>query len=141
MKSLASLSLEGRRALVTGAGTGIGKQIALGFGEAGAEVVLVGRTRAYLDETASELAAGGAVGIVIPADVTVEDDVQRIATEAGQIEKAAALWGKAGLRSAQRSALVEAAEQLRRALGQIARVSLIVQFGFQTRDFFVCAGH
>ncbi len=37
-------------------------------------------------------------------------------TEAGQIEKAAGLWGKAGHRSAQRSALVEAAEQLRRAL-------------------------
>ena len=33
-------------------------------------------------------------------------------TEAGQVEKAAALWGKAGLRSAQRSALVEATEQL-----------------------------
>jgi class 3 adenylate cyclase/predicted ATPase len=40
-------------------------------------------------------------------------------TEAGQIEKAAGLWGKAGLRSAQRSALVEAAEQLRRALDLI----------------------
>jgi class 3 adenylate cyclase/predicted ATPase len=40
--------------------------------------------------------------------------------EAGQIEKAAALWGKAGQRSAQRSALVEAAEQLRRALDLIA---------------------
>jgi class 3 adenylate cyclase/predicted ATPase len=41
-------------------------------------------------------------------------------TEAGQIEKAAGLWGKAGRRSAQRSALVEAAEQLRRALDLIA---------------------
>jgi class 3 adenylate cyclase/predicted ATPase len=41
-------------------------------------------------------------------------------TEAGVIEKAAALWGKAGLRSLARSALVEAAEQLRRALDQIA---------------------
>jgi class 3 adenylate cyclase/predicted ATPase len=44
-------------------------------------------------------------------------------TEAGQIEKAAALWGKAGLRSAQRSALVEAAEQLKRALDQIATLT------------------
>jgi class 3 adenylate cyclase/predicted ATPase len=44
----------------------------------------------------------------------------RHCTEAGQIEKAAGLWGKAGQRSAQRSALVEAAEQLRRALDQIA---------------------
>src|SRR5215471_9824811 len=41
-------------------------------------------------------------------------------TEAGQIEKAARLWGKAGQRSMERSALVEAAEQLTRALDQIA---------------------
>src|SRR6201997_2477351 len=41
-------------------------------------------------------------------------------TEAGGIEKAAFLWGKAGQRSLARSALVEAAEQLRRALDQIA---------------------
>ncbi len=41
-------------------------------------------------------------------------------TEAGVIEKAAFLWGKAGQRSLARSALVEAAEQLRRALDQIA---------------------
>jgi predicted ATPase len=47
----------------------------------------------------------------------------RHCTEAGQIAKAAALWGKAGLRSAQRSALVEAAEQLRRALNQIATLA------------------
>ena len=41
-------------------------------------------------------------------------------TEAGQIEKAAGLWGKAGQRSLERSALVEAAAQLTRALDQIA---------------------
>jgi class 3 adenylate cyclase/predicted ATPase len=41
-------------------------------------------------------------------------------TEAGQIEKSAGFWGKAGQRSLGRSALVEAAEQLTRALGQIA---------------------
>src|SRR6185312_680336 len=44
----------------------------------------------------------------------------RHCTEAGLIDKAASLWGKAGLRSLERSALVEAAEQLTRALGQIA---------------------
>ncbi len=44
----------------------------------------------------------------------------RHCTEAGQIEKAAGLWGKAGQRSLERSALVEAAEQLTRALDQIA---------------------
>jgi predicted ATPase len=41
-------------------------------------------------------------------------------TEAGQIEKAARLWGKAGQRSLERSALVEAGAQLTRALAQIA---------------------
>ena len=44
----------------------------------------------------------------------------RHCTEAGLIEKAASLWGKAGQRSLARSALVEAVEQLRRALAQIA---------------------
>jgi class 3 adenylate cyclase/predicted ATPase len=44
----------------------------------------------------------------------------RHCTEAGLIDKAAVLWGKAGLRSAKRSALVEAVEQLTRALNQIA---------------------
>jgi hypothetical protein len=46
--------------------------------------------------------------------------VARHCTEAGTIEKAARLWGKAGKRSLQRSALVEAIEQLTRALDQIA---------------------
>src|SRR5215813_204745 len=48
------------------------------------------------------------------------DLLARHYTEAGLIDKAAALWGKAGLRSVERSALVEAVEQLTRALGQIA---------------------
>jgi predicted ATPase len=46
--------------------------------------------------------------------------VARHCTEAGLAEKAAGLWGKAGLRSLERSALVEATEQLARALSQIA---------------------
>jgi class 3 adenylate cyclase/predicted ATPase len=44
----------------------------------------------------------------------------RHCTEAGLIEKAAALWGKAGQRSLDRSALVEAIDQITRALDQIA---------------------
>src|SRR5271154_6079238 len=44
----------------------------------------------------------------------------RHCTEAGLIEKAAGLWGKAGQRSLERSALAKAAAQLSRALEQIA---------------------
>jgi class 3 adenylate cyclase/predicted ATPase len=46
--------------------------------------------------------------------------VARHCSEAGLIEKAASFWGKAGQRSLQRSALLEAAEQLSRALAQLA---------------------
>src|SRR5262249_35544993 len=46
----------------------------------------------------------------------------RHCTEGGLIEKAAGPWGKAGQRSLARSALVEAVEQLRRALAQIASI-------------------
>ena len=48
----------------------------------------------------------------------------RHCTEAGLLEKAAYLWGKAGQRSLARSALVEAAEQLTRALAQIAALPI-----------------
>jgi predicted ATPase len=48
------------------------------------------------------------------------DLLARHYTEAGLIDKAATLWGKAGERSRERSALVEAVEQLTRALAQIA---------------------
>jgi class 3 adenylate cyclase/predicted ATPase len=50
------------------------------------------------------------------------DLLARHCTEAGLIDKAAVLWGKAGLRSLERSALVEAIEQLTRALEQIAKL-------------------
>ena len=48
----------------------------------------------------------------------------RHCTEAGQIEKAASLWGKAGQRSLERSALVEAVAQLTRALDQMAALPI-----------------
>jgi predicted ATPase len=51
---------------------------------------------------------------------TQPETLARHCTEAGLIEKAATLWGKAGLRSLERSALLEAIEQLTRALNQIA---------------------
>jgi class 3 adenylate cyclase len=51
------------------------------------------------------------------------ETLARHCTEAGLIEKAAGLWGKAGQRSLERSALVEAAAQLTRALEQIATLS------------------
>jgi NAD(P)-dependent dehydrogenase (short-subunit alcohol dehydrogenase family) len=80
------LDLAGRRALITGAGRGLGRALAVGFAEAGAEVVICARGRERLDATAELARAHGGGVTVIVADVTVEDDVRRLADEAGAID-------------------------------------------------------
>jgi NAD(P)-dependent dehydrogenase (short-subunit alcohol dehydrogenase family) len=62
--------LDGKTALVTGAGRGIGRAIALALAAAGAELVLVSRTKSQLDEVAREIAQGGGKAQVLPFDVT-----------------------------------------------------------------------
>ena len=78
--------LEGQTALVTGAGTGLGKAIALGLAAAGARVCLVGRRAGPLAETADLLGWRGLQSVSIAADVTKEDDVERLAREAGAVD-------------------------------------------------------
>jgi NAD(P)-dependent dehydrogenase (short-subunit alcohol dehydrogenase family) len=62
--------LDGKIALVTGAGRGIGRAVALALATAGAELVLVSRTRNELDEVADEIASCGCKSQVLPLDVT-----------------------------------------------------------------------
>lgn len=62
--------LEGRRVVVTGAGGGLGRPIALAAAREGAAVGLIGRTAASLEETAREARALGATAVVAPADVS-----------------------------------------------------------------------
>jgi NAD(P)-dependent dehydrogenase (short-subunit alcohol dehydrogenase family) len=83
---LALLNLEGKRALVTGGGVGLGHHMALGLAEAGADLVLVGRRREYLDNAATEARAFGREVTVIPADITVESDLQAVLDGAGRID-------------------------------------------------------
>jgi len=64
--------LTGKVAWVTGAGSGIGKAVALELGRRGAAVALSGRRRDRLDEVAGELTALGATALVVPLDVTDE---------------------------------------------------------------------
>ncbi len=62
--------LEGRVAIVTGAGTGIGRAAAVMLAAAGARVALVGRRRGPLEETATLVQAGSGEMLVTPCDVT-----------------------------------------------------------------------
>ena len=67
--------LEGKIAIITGAGTGIGKGIAKTYSREGAKIVLASRNRATLEKTAEELKAAGGTAMVLPTDVTVESQV------------------------------------------------------------------
>jgi 3-oxoacyl-[acyl-carrier protein] reductase len=65
-----NLSLEGKTVIVTGAGRGIGREIALMAADAGANVVLVARSAGQLDEVAARIAAGGkGAALAYPADI------------------------------------------------------------------------
>ena len=72
-------SLKGRTALVTGAGRGVGRSVALRLAEAGVAVALVARSRDELAETAVQVKELGADALVIPADLSDPDQVAGIA--------------------------------------------------------------
>ena len=76
---LGNLDLTDRRGIITGAGQGIGRALALEFGRRGGHLLLVGRQDATLSETARLVASAGGTAIVLVEDLTQPGAVGRIA--------------------------------------------------------------
>jgi 7-alpha-hydroxysteroid dehydrogenase len=74
--------LEGKVAIVTGAGRGIGAATALALAEAGADVVLASRTREQLDGVADSARSFGRRALVVPTDVVENEAVEALAQTA-----------------------------------------------------------
>jgi len=93
-------SLQGKTALVTGAGRGIGRAVALQLGEAGASLVLAARSRDELEETADRIRELGGTALTFPVDLGAQSEVSRLAERAAAtpggveilINNAAVVW-------------------------------------------------
>ncbi len=74
-------TLEGRTAIVTGGGTGIGRAIAQEFARLGAKLVLASRSAEHLVPAVSELRSTGAEAMSVPTDVRIPEQVERLCEE------------------------------------------------------------
>ena len=90
MSVLDLFGLHGKRALVTGASSGIGKRVAIAYAEAGAEVALAARHAEALGVVADEIAAAGGRAVPIRCDVTQPEQVSgmldQVTAELGGID-------------------------------------------------------
>lgn len=85
---VAAFSLDGRTAVVTGAGAGIGRQTAITYSRAGARVVLADRSTEGLEETASLIEEC----VVVPTDVSVKPEVDELARQAVRTTSRIDVW-------------------------------------------------
>lgn len=71
-------AFDGKSVIVTGAGRGFGKAIALGFGREGAAVTVTARSKDQLNKTVAEIEAAGGKALAVAGDVTDRADVEKV---------------------------------------------------------------
>jgi NAD(P)-dependent dehydrogenase (short-subunit alcohol dehydrogenase family) len=86
MSAITQKNLEGQRALVTGATSGIGRAVALQLARDSAEVLVHGRDAARGAETVDEITAAGGKASFVAADLGDAADVQRLASDIGDVD-------------------------------------------------------
>jgi NAD(P)-dependent dehydrogenase (short-subunit alcohol dehydrogenase family) len=77
----ALFDLTGKKALVTGGGRGLGRAIAIGLAQHGADVAVTSRTVAELEETADSVRALGRKCLVVPGDASLKNEIDRVVGE------------------------------------------------------------
>ncbi len=90
------LGLRDRGCVVTGASSGIGREVALMLAAEGASVLLIGRREAALAQAAAACAEAGGHGIPLALDLTAPDAGERVRAAAGQLPRADVLVNSAG---------------------------------------------
>jgi NAD(P)-dependent dehydrogenase (short-subunit alcohol dehydrogenase family) len=95
---LKEFELTDKVAIVTGAGRGIGKEIALTLAEAGADIVAAARTEKEINKTADEVKSLGRRAIAVQTDVTKADQVKKMVDKAiAEFDKIDILVNNAGV--------------------------------------------
>jgi 7-alpha-hydroxysteroid dehydrogenase len=92
MNTLDLFRLDGHVAVVTGGGTGIGRAIALGLADAGADVAVAGRRAAPLEQVVDEVEARHRRGLAVPTDVTVSAELDRLVAQVGEMFGDVSIW-------------------------------------------------
>ena len=76
------MKLDGQVAVITGAGRGIGRAIALAYAREGAKLALAARSESELEEAVAAVSELGVEAIAVPTDVTSQQDAERLASRA-----------------------------------------------------------